>query len=124
MASDSSLTATYSQYINDKWTAGMEVGHSPVHPELTYSVAVKRLLDQGFVGATVSSMKQVEAWYLMSASKRTKFVSKLTVDLSTRMSDFQVGCVYFFKSGKMNMSLTSQGHLQSYIVFACMRSDV
>lgn len=102
----------------------MEVGHSPVHPGLTYSVAVKRLLDQGFVGATVSSMKQVEAWYLMNASKRTKFVSKLTVDLSTRMNDFQVGCVYFFKSGKMNMSLTSQGHLQSYIVVACARSDV
>ena len=28
----------------------------------------------------------------------------------------QVGCVYMFKSGKMNMSLTSSGHLQSYIV--------
>lgn len=42
----------------------MEVGHNPVHPGLVYSVAVKRLLETGFVGATVSSTKQVEAWYL------------------------------------------------------------
>ncbi|KAK8819614.1 Tom40 [Blastocystis sp. ATCC 50177/Nand II] len=115
VASGSSLSATYCQYINDKWSAGMEVGHNPVHPGLVYSVAVKRLLETGFVGATVSSTKQVEAWYLMNASKRTKFISKLTVDLASRMSEFQVGCMYYFKSGKMNMSLTSQGHLQSYI---------
>ena len=52
----------------------------------------------------------------MNASKRTKFVSKLTVDMKSRQSEMQVGCVYMFKSGKMNMSLTSSGHLQSYIV--------
>ena len=123
MASGSSLSATYCQYINDKWNAGMEVGHNPVHPGLVYSVAVKRLLETGFVGATVSSPKQVEAWYLMNASKRTKFISKLTVDLASRMSEFQVGCMYYFKSGKMNMSLTSQGHLQSYIVGSAGRFE-
>ena len=101
----------------------MEVGHNPVHPGLVYSVAVKRLLETGFVGATVSSTKQVEAWYLMNASKRTKFISKLTVDLASRMSEFQVGCMYYFKSGKMNMSLTSQGHLQSYIVGSARRVE-
>lgn len=94
----------------------MEVGHSPVHPGLVYSVAMKRLLDNGFMGATLSSTKQLEAWYLFNASKRTRFISKMTVDLATRMSELQVGCMYYFKSGKMNMSLTSQGHLQSYIV--------
>ena len=51
MASGSSLSATYCQYINNKWSAGMEVGHNPVHPGLVYSVAVKRLLETGFVGS-------------------------------------------------------------------------
>ena len=50
------------------------------------------------------------------ASKKTQLVSKLAVDFSNRMSELQVGCLYTFKSGKMYMTLTSSGHLQSFIV--------
>lgn len=97
-------------------TVGMEAGYNPLHKGLNYSVALRYVKDKMTLGGTFSSMKQLEAWYLLNASKRTKFVSKLTVDMKSRQSEMQVGCVYLFKSGKMNMSLTSSGHLQSYIV--------
>ena len=94
----------------------MEAGYNPIHKGLNYSVALRYVRDKMNFGCTLSSLKQIEAWYWMNASKRTKFVSKLTVDMKTRQSEMQLGCVYMFKSGKMNMSLTSSGHLQSYIV--------
>ena len=71
---------------------------------------------ESHAGATVSSTKQMEAWYMKRASKKTQLVSKLAVDFSNRMSELQVGCLYTFKSGKMYMTLTSSGHLQSFIV--------
>ena len=61
-------------------------------------------------------MKQMEAYYASNPSKRTKLVSKLTVDFNNRMSEMQVGALFMFKSGRMHMSLTSSGHLQTLIV--------
>ena len=95
---------------------GLEASYNPIQKGLNYSVALRYAMDKMSMGGVLSSMKQLELWYWMNASKRTKFVSKLTMDLKSRQSEMQVGCVYLFKSGKMNMSLTSSGHLQSYIV--------
>lgn len=67
-------------------------------------------------GCTLNSMKQMEAFYVNTPSKRTKLVSKLTVDFNNRMSEMQVGALYMFKSGRMHMALTSSGHLQTLIV--------
>lgn len=107
---------TYNQFVRKDLTVGMEAGYNPLHKGLDYSVAIRYVRDKMNMGCTMNSMKQLEAWYWMNASKRTKFVSKLTVDMKSRQSEMQIGCVYMFKSGKMNMSLTSSGHLQSYIV--------
>lgn len=102
----------------------METSYSPLHKGLNYSVALRYVKDKMNIGGMLTSMKQMEMWYWMNASKRTKFVSKLTLDLKSRQSEMQVGCVYMFKSGKMNMSVTSSGHLQSYIVGATSASKV
>jgi singapore isolate B (sub-type 7) whole genome shotgun sequence assembly, scaffold_10 len=68
------------------------------------------------VGCLLNSQKQMEAYYVNSPSKRTKLVSKLTIDFTSRMSEMQIGCLYLFKSGKLHMALTSSGHLQTFIV--------
>ena len=95
---------------------GMEAGYNPLLKGLTYAVAMRYIKDNMTFGGVLTSMKQLEMWYLLNASKRTKFTSKLTMDLKSRQSEMQVACMYMFKSGKMNISLTSSGHLQSYIV--------
>ena len=109
------LSLSYNQFITRNLTMGIEAGYNPIQKGLNYAVAFRYVRDSMTLGG-IFNLKQLEAWCLMNASKRTKFVSKLTTDFKSRQSEMQVGCVYMFKSGKMNVSLTSSGHLQSYIV--------
>ena len=74
-------------------------------------------------GCTLSSLKQMEMFYVNSPSKRTKLVSKLTIDFNNRMSEMQIGCLYLFKSGKLHMTLTSSGRLQTFIVSFIVKCD-
>ena len=114
-SSGSVLSATYSQYIMKNLTLGMEVTRNPIRAGLAYSIAGKYALGTDMFGCTLSSLKQMEMFYVNSPSKRTKLVSKLTIDFNNRMSEMQIGCLYLFKSGKLHMTLTSSGRLQTFI---------
>lgn len=53
-------------------------------------------MGDAMVGCLLNSQKQMEAYYVNSPSKRTKLVSKLTIDFTSRMSEMQIGCLYLF----------------------------
>ena len=46
----SSLSVTYSQFVSDRLTLGLEAGYSPLRPGLGYSVGAKYGDDSAFLG--------------------------------------------------------------------------
>ena len=115
------LSLTYSQFVSDRLTMGLEAGYNPLHQGLSYSVGAKYGDGAGFLGSEEGGVTCRRHRVVDEADGglvHEEGLEENTTRLETRcgLQQPQVGCLYTFKSGKMYMTLTSSGHLQSFIV--------